>query len=69
MDAIPVLKNVLFIGEYFSLMTTVSLREELRQPGEDDDDDFAVRMAKSVLEELYGWDVASVSLEIGVTDD
>lgn len=69
MDAIPVLKNVLFIGEYFSLMTTVSLREELRQPGEDDDDDFAVRMAKSVLEEFYGWDVASVSLEIGVTDD
>jgi hypothetical protein len=68
MDAIPVLKNVLFIGEYFSLMTTVSLREELRQPGEDDDD-FAVRMAKSVLEEFYGWDVASVSLEIGVTDD
>lgn len=69
MDAIPVLKNVLFIGEYFSLMTTVSLREELRQPGEDDDDDFAVRMAKSVLEEFYGWDVASVSLEIGVIDD
>jgi hypothetical protein len=69
MDAIPVLKNVLFIGEYFSLMTTVSLREELRQPGEENDDDFAVRMAKSVLEEFYGWDVASVSLEIGVTDD
>jgi hypothetical protein len=69
MDSIPVLKNVLFIGEYFSLMTTVSLREELRQPGEENDDDFAVRMAKSVLEEFYGWDVASVSLEIGVTDD
>lgn len=68
MDSVPLLRNVLFVGEYFSLMTTVNLQDEFRQPDEPDDD-FAVRMAKSVLKEVYGWDVASVSLEIGVTDD
>jgi hypothetical protein len=68
MDAVPLLRNVLFIGEYFSLMTTVSLEESLREV-EESDDDFAVRLASALLEEFYGWDVAAVSLEIGVTDD
>lgn len=68
MDAIPLLRNVLFVGEYFSLMTTVNLQEEFRQPGESDDD-FAVRIANTVLKEIYGWDVASASREIGVSDD
>lgn len=68
MDAVPLLRNVLFVGEYFSLMTTVSLEETLREPGEPDDD-FAVRLASTLLEEYYGWDVRGVAKEIGVTDD
>lgn len=68
MDAVPLLKNVLFVGQYFSLMTTVSLEETLRNEGEADDD-FAVRLASTLLEEFYGWDVAAVSMEIGVADD
>lgn len=68
MDDIPQLRNVMFVGDYFSLMTTVHIIDDLRLPGESDDD-LAVRVANSMLKEIYGWDVASASLEIGVTED
>ena len=70
MDKIPLIKNVVFIGEYFSLITTVSLdeAEELREEGEDDSD-LAIRMASYWLKQFYGWDVQEAALTIGVSDD
>lgn len=70
MDNIPMIKNVVFIGEYFSLITTVSLEEveTLREEGEDDSD-LAIRMASDWLKEFYGWDVKEAAITIGVADD
>lgn len=70
MDKIPMIKNVVFIGEYFSLITTVSIdeAEELREEGEDDSG-LAIRMASDWLKQFYGWDVHEAALTIGVSDD
>ena len=68
MDTIPMTKTVLFVGEYFSMMSTVVLDETLREDDEKDDD-FAIRLASSLLGYYYGWDVAEVSHEIGVVDE
>ena len=46
-------------------MTTVALDEALRIEDESDYD-FAVRLASVFMKEYYGFDVASVSHEIGV---
>jgi len=67
MDAIPMTKDVLFVGEYFSLITSVQPDESLRNDGETDDD-FAVRVASVLFTEYYGWDVLEVAHEIGVVD-
>lgn len=67
-DVIPLTKNVMFVGDYFSMITTVVLTEELRLPFENDWD-FAVRLAGVLIKEFYGWDVAAVSHEIGVEED
>lgn len=67
MDEIPLTRNVLFIGDYFSLIHTVVLEEEYRRVGEGDED-FAVRCASEFMREYYGWNVAAVSNEIGVMD-
>lgn len=67
-DEIPLAKTVLFVGEYFSMMTTVVLDDSVRNEGEDDSD-FAIRLAGVLLQEYYGWDVMSVSKEIGVVDE
>jgi hypothetical protein len=67
-DEIPLSKTVMFVGDYFSLMTTVVLTESLRNEGEDDSD-FAIRLAGVLLEEYYGWDVVAVSKEIGVVEE
>lgn len=64
-DSIELTKNVIFVGDYFTLITTVVLKEELREP-EESDADFAVRLASVWLQEHYGWDVAGASNEIGV---
>lgn len=64
-DEIKLTKNVVFAGDYFTLMTTVVLDEQLREEGEDDHD-LATRLASVWLQEHYGWDVAAVSNEIGV---
>ena len=69
MDEIERTETVLFVGDYFSLMTTVVLSEELREEGEEDDD-FAIRLASVLLKEHYGWDVADVAtVSIGVVED
>lgn len=67
-DKIELTRNVMFIGDYFTMITTVSMPENLRYEDEEDED-FAVRLASTFLEEYYGWDVSSVSNEIGVMDD
>lgn len=64
-DKITLSKTVMFSGDYFSLMTTVVLDEALRNEDEGDED-FAVRLASVFMKEYYGFDVASVSNEIGV---
>jgi len=67
-DHIKLTKEVVFVGDYFTLMTTVVLDESLREEGEDDHD-FASRLANVWLKEHYGWDVGAVSHEIGVGID
>jgi hypothetical protein len=58
----------MFIGDYFTLITTVAMPENLREDGESDED-FAVRLATVLMEEYYGWDIAEKANEIGVMDD
>lgn len=68
-DEITLSKTVIFVGEYFSLMTTVVLDESLRNEGEDDED-FAIRLASVLMEEHYGWDVADkATVAMGVVED
>lgn len=67
-DEIALSRTVLFVGDYFSLMTTVVLTESLRQPDESDDE-FAIRLASVLMEEYYGWNVADRSNNIGVVDE
>lgn len=67
-DEIEVTRTVLFVGDYFALTTTVVLDEALRNDDEDDDE-FAIRIASVLMEEHYGWDVADKSNDIGVVDE
>lgn len=67
-DLIQSRRTVQFVGEYFTLMTTVVMVEELRQEDENDYD-FAVRLASSFLDNYYGFKVLSVSKSIGVLDE
>jgi len=69
MDELQLSKTVLFVGDYLSLMTTVVLTENLRNEDEDDDE-FAIRLASVLMEEYYGWDVAEkATVSIGIVDD
>ena len=67
-DTVELSKTVMFVGDYFTLMTTVVLDEKLREKHEDDKD-FAVRVAGIFIEEYYGFDVRSVANSIGVIDE
>lgn len=67
MDEILLSRTVMFVGDYFTLMTTVVLDEKLRNEGESDND-FAVRVASVFMNEYYGFDVQAVSNDIGVVD-
>lgn len=64
-DAIPTIKEVMFVGEHFTLMTSIALDESLRNEGESDDD-FAIRLASEGFKGYYGWDVRKHSLDVGV---
>ena len=68
MDNILPSRTVMFVGDYFTLMTTIVLDEKLRNEGEADND-FAVRVASVFMKEYYGFDVASVANSIGVVDE
>jgi hypothetical protein len=66
-DEVPDVRDVLFVGEFFTLLTSVVLIEEFRVPGESDDD-LAVRLAGEFLRQTYGWDVAAVAHEVGIVE-
>ena len=68
MDEIPNGKDVMFVGDYFTLITSVQLDERLRTDKDEDDDDFAIRIASVWFAEYYGWDVLKVSNEVGVIE-
>ncbi len=68
MDEINLSRTVMFVGDYFTLMTTVVLDDKLRLD-EESDEDFAVRTASVFMKEYYGFDVASVSNDIGIVDE
>lgn len=69
MDEVPMVKSVLFVGDYFSTMTTVVLNEALRE-GNEDDEEFAIRLATVLLEEFYGWDMEkAATISVGVVED
>lgn len=68
MDLIPLSRTVIFIGDYFTLMTTVVLVDQYREDGESDED-YAVRLAGILMEEQYGWNVAAVANDVGVVDE
>ena len=68
MDNILPSRTVMFVGDYFTLMTTIVLDETVRNKGEADND-FAVRLASVLMIQIYGFDVASVANSIGVVDE
>ena len=68
MDIIQTTRTVMFVGDYFTLMTTVVLDESLRESNEDDKD-FAVRLASTFIKGHYGFDVETVANDIGIVDD
>jgi hypothetical protein len=65
MDQIPLIKEVMFVGEHFTLMTSIVMTEELREDGESDDD-LTIRLASESFKALYGWDVRANSIDVGV---
>ena len=67
-DEVAGVRDVMFVGEFFTLLTSVAMLEEFRQPGEGDDE-FAIRLAGLLLLETYGWDVAAAANEAGVVED
>jgi hypothetical protein len=67
-DEIELTRTVMYVGDYFTLVTTVALDEKLRNEDEDDED-FAVRIANVLMEDYYGWNVADKANHIGVMDN
>lgn len=67
LDSVPNVKDVMFVGDYFTLLTSVQLHEELRIDGESDED-FAIRLGAMWLGEHYGWDVLKASNEVGIVE-
>ena len=68
MDKIADTRTVMFVGDYFTLLTTVQLEDTLRVENEDDDT-FAIRLATVWMGEHYGWDVLKASNEVGIVED
>lgn len=68
-DRIDNTKTVMFVGDYFALTTTVILDEDLRHEDEEDED-FAIRIATIFLSEHYGFDeIDEKSNQIGIVDE
>jgi hypothetical protein len=68
MDEIQDVKNVIFIGDYFSMIVSVAVHTESVKDGEVYED-ACLRLAGELLKNTYGWDVAAVSNHIGVLDE
>lgn len=68
MDNLITPKNVMFIGDYFSMIVTVGLSEEDVQRGESKED-ACLRVAKLLMKNHYGWDLESVCNHIGILDE
>jgi len=66
-DRIALVKDVLFVGEHFTLMTSVAVDETLRQPGEEDDA-FHIRLASEGIKQMYGWDVFEKSNDVAIVE-
>ena len=64
-DEVPLTRTVMFVGDYFTMMTTVSLDENLRYDDESDED-FAVRLATVFLSEYYGFDELESKANVGI---
>jgi hypothetical protein len=69
MDEIQKTRTIMFVGDYFTLMTTIVLDESLRNLDEDDDRDFAVRLGSEFIKNYYGFDVKKFAKDIGVIDE
>lgn len=69
-DEIALTRTVMFVGDYFTMMTTVVLDEKLRHEGESEDD-FATRLASVFLSEYYGFDdlESKASVSIGIVEE
>lgn len=69
-DEITLSRTVMFVGDYFSMMTTVVLEEKLRYD-EESDDEFAIRLATVFLSEYYGFDDldSKATISIGIVDE
>jgi hypothetical protein len=68
MDEIQDIKNVIFIGDYFSMIVSVAVPSEAVKEGEVYED-ACLRLAGELLKGHYGWDVTAVSNHIGVLDE
>jgi hypothetical protein len=68
MDQIMDTRNVMFIGDYFSMIVTVGVPKEGIQDGETYED-ACLRAAGILMKEHYGWDVVAVCNHIGVMDE
>jgi len=68
MDEIPNVKNVIFIGDYFSMIVSVAVPGSKVKDGEAYED-ACLRSAGTLMKEHYGWDVQAVSRHIGVLDE
>jgi len=68
MDNINLSRTIMFVGDYFTLMTTIVLDNNLRNEDESEHD-FAIRCASVFMKDYYGFDVASVSNSIGIVDE
>ena len=66
-DRVAMIKDILFVGEHFTLMTSVEVDDSLRKEGEDYDA-FVIRLASEGLKEVYGWDVRSRSIDVAVVE-
>lgn len=67
-DKVPHTETVVFVGDYFTFMTTVTLIEDLREVNETDRE-LAIRLASAWILEYYGWNIAEVALEIGLVEE
>lgn len=68
MDLVGQTKNVMFIGDFFSMIVSVAVSPDSMKDGEVYED-ACLRLANEMLKEQYGWDVQAVSNHVGILDE